>query len=162
MFQPQVRAPGALGQAISGVAGGEPGWLAAIDRGLGRALGSGGLVPALILALTFAIIAAGVLAPRLTRLALLLAIAAALAVGVLGQDLGGILTGTGTDPGTGPLLILLALAFWPARLAAGEVSGPAVAGAAAEVEGEARPEREVATLAVQVPAGAAGAPDGLR
>jgi hypothetical protein len=162
MLQPQVRAPGALGQAISGMAGGEPGWLAATDRGLGRALGSGGPVPALLLALTFTIIAAGVLVPRLTRPALLLAIAAALAVGVLGQDLGGILTGTGTDPGTGPLLILLALAFWPARLAAGEVSRAEVAGAAAEVEGEARPEREVAALAVQVPAGAAGAPHGLR
>jgi hypothetical protein len=160
MLQPQVRAPGAISQSISGLADGEPGWLAAIDRGLGRAVGSGGPVPALILALIFAVVAAGVLVPRLVRPAVVLAVVVALAAGVLGQDLGGLFTGTATDPGTGPLLILLALAFWPARLAAGEVSRPEVAGAAAEVEGEARPEREIAALAVQVPAGAAGAPDG--
>jgi hypothetical protein len=29
------------------------------------------------------------------------------------QNLGGILTGSATDVGTGPVLILLALAFWP-------------------------------------------------
>ncbi len=34
---------------------------------------------------------------------------------VAGQDLGGILTGTETDPSSGPLLILLALAYWPMR-----------------------------------------------
>jgi hypothetical protein len=32
----------------------------------------------------------------------------------LAEGLGGILTGSGTDPNTGPLLALLALAFWPA------------------------------------------------
>jgi hypothetical protein len=32
---------------------------------------------------------------------------------VLAENLGGILTGQGTDPNTGPLLILLAFAYWP-------------------------------------------------
>jgi hypothetical protein len=32
---------------------------------------------------------------------------------VLAQGFGGILTGHGTDPNTGPLLIVLAAAFWP-------------------------------------------------
>ena len=32
----------------------------------------------------------------------------------LAQGMGGIFTGSGTDPNTGPLLALLALAFWPA------------------------------------------------
>jgi hypothetical protein len=31
----------------------------------------------------------------------------------LAEGLGGILTGGGTDPSSGPLLALLALAFWP-------------------------------------------------
>jgi hypothetical protein len=31
----------------------------------------------------------------------------------LAQGLGGMLTGSGTDPNSGPLLALLALAFWP-------------------------------------------------
>jgi hypothetical protein len=33
----------------------------------------------------------------------------------LGQDFGAILTGQGTDPNSGPLLFLLALAYWPLR-----------------------------------------------
>ena len=37
----------------------------------------------------------------------------ATAIWVLTENLGGILTGTGTDPNTGPLLILLAAAYWP-------------------------------------------------
>jgi MYXO-CTERM domain-containing protein len=34
---------------------------------------------------------------------------------VIGQDFGEVLTGQGTDPGTGPLLLLLAAAYWPLR-----------------------------------------------
>jgi hypothetical protein len=37
--------------------------------------------------------------------------------GALAEGLGGIFTGSGTDPNTGPLLALLALAFWPAASA---------------------------------------------
>ena len=47
----------------------------------------------------------------------------------LAEGLGGILTGSATDPGTGPLLALLALAFWPAAPAAGPAA-PAAAPAA--------------------------------
>jgi hypothetical protein len=36
---------------------------------------------------------------------------------VFGEALGGILTGVGTDPNSGPLLALLALAYWPLRTA---------------------------------------------
>jgi hypothetical protein len=49
----------------------------------------------------------------------------AAAIWVAGQALGGILTGSETDPDSGPLLILLVLAFWPARTAGGGPSrGP--------------------------------------
>ena len=47
---------------------------------------------------------------------LMLAVAAV--IWVFGQALGGILTGVGTDPNSGPLLALLALAYWPAAGAA--------------------------------------------
>jgi hypothetical protein len=36
----------------------------------------------------------------------------------LAQGLGGMLTGSGTDPNSGPLLALLALAFWPLAVSA--------------------------------------------
>jgi hypothetical protein len=43
------------------------------------------------------------------------AIALALVIWLVGEDLGDIFTGRGTDPNTGPLLVLLALAYWPRR-----------------------------------------------
>jgi hypothetical protein len=61
------------------------------------------------------LIAAGGLIPRLARPALVLAMLTTLAIWVLRENFGGILIGTGTDPPTGPLLILLAAAYWPAR-----------------------------------------------
>ena len=41
----------------------------------------------------------------------------AAAIWVIGENFGGILTGQATDPNTGPLLVLVALAFWPLRIA---------------------------------------------
>ena len=50
----------------------------------------------------------------LPRVFLWLSALIALAGWVAMENLGGILTGSTTDVGTGPVLILLALAFWPA------------------------------------------------
>jgi hypothetical protein len=49
----------------------------------------------------------------LCRLFLSLGAVIALAWWVAVQNLGGILTGSATDVGTGPVLILVALGFWP-------------------------------------------------
>ena len=54
----------------------------------------------------------------------MLAVVVAAAIWVFGEAFGGILTGGGTDPNSGPLLALLALAYWPARAAAGCRSRP--------------------------------------
>lgn len=62
----------------------------------------------------FAAVAAGVLIRRLTRPALAIAAVAAVVIWAMGEGFGGILTGQATDPNTGPLLILIAAAFWPA------------------------------------------------
>lgn len=59
----------------------------------------------------------GVFLAALPRLFLPLGVLIALAGWVAVQNLGGILTGSATDVGTGPVLILLALAFWPAARA---------------------------------------------
>ena len=58
-------------------------------------------------------LAAGLLVPATVRAALVLAAIAAMALWVTGEDFGGIFSGSGTDPNTGPLLVLIALAFWP-------------------------------------------------
>jgi len=56
----------------------------------------------------------GAFLAALPRLFLSLGVLIALAVWVAVQNLGGILTGSAADVGAGPVLILLALAFWPA------------------------------------------------
>ena len=113
LLQGQVRGPGVLRTTIAGLTAGEPGWLASIDRSVAAAVGSGGGVISIALAVAFALIGISIYLPAATRPALVLAIISAAVIWVLGENLGGIFTGTGTDPNTGPLLILLAAAYWP-------------------------------------------------
>jgi hypothetical protein len=113
LLQAQVRAPGQLSSTIGGVAGGEPGWLAPIDRSAAQAVGSRGGVVSVVLAIAFLLVGLAVFIPAATRPALALAVISAAAIWVLTENLGGIFTGMGTDPNTGPLLILLAAAYWP-------------------------------------------------
>ncbi len=112
---PANRAPGALSGALTDAAAGEPGWLAALDKGAASAVAGHGLAAAAALAVAFFVIALGVLLPRrAARVVLGLAIVVAALVWVIGQAFGMILATGATDPNSGPLLILLALAYWPA------------------------------------------------
>ena len=65
-------------------------------------------------AAVFALAAVGVLVPATVRPALLLAATAALVIWATSEDFGTVLSGTATDVNTGPLLVLIALACWPA------------------------------------------------
>ncbi|MBV9206746.1 MAG: hypothetical protein JO037_15460 [Actinobacteria bacterium] len=113
----------AIGGTISGMAPGEPAWLAWLDARLGGWLGHHGLAASLVLAAVLAAVAVGVFLPAPARRpVLVLAVAVAAAVW-LAEGMGGILTGSGTDPNSGPLLALLALSFWPAA-----ATGPAARG----------------------------------
>jgi hypothetical protein len=114
-LQPAVRAPQALSTTVSAMASGQPRWLAAIDSGLGRLLSQQGLTASVILAVVLVVIAAGIYLPWTARRAVL-ALAIITAAGIwVAQGLGGMFSGSGTDPNTGPLLVLLAAAYWPAR-----------------------------------------------
>lgn len=112
---PSFRPPDAVGDTILGMQAGEPGWLAAVDRGVGDALLGRGALAGVLLAAVLAAIAAAVLLPPVTRPVLIAAIVLSLLIWVVPENFGGIATGTGTDPNTGPLLVLLALAYWPRR-----------------------------------------------
>jgi hypothetical protein len=140
MLQPASLAAGALRGAIAGQAGGEPGWVAGLDRVTAVAIGGHGTAISVALAVAFALTGAGALLPRTARPALAAGMLAALAMWVAGQDFGGILTGQGTDPGTGPLVVLLAAMLWPPRIPRPSAAGPARAPAA----GAARPVRATA------------------
>ncbi len=113
---PGNRAPQALHDMIAGMADGEPGWLAAIDRNAAALVVHQGLAASIVLAAALAVIAVGVyLPPPAARAALVLAIVVAAVIWVAGEAFGAILTGGATDPNSGLPLILLALTYWPAR-----------------------------------------------
>ena len=108
------------GRTIADTTPGEPAWLAWTDAHVATALTRHGLLAAVVLAVVFVVVASGTFLPRrAARAAIVLAVAVAVALW-LAQGLGGILTGSATDPDTGPLLALLALAFWPLASSAGE------------------------------------------
>jgi hypothetical protein len=123
------RAPQALHDMISGMASGEPGWLASLDNGVASLLAHQGLAASIVLAVVLAVIGVGVFLPvPAARVTLVAAIVVAALIWVFGEALGAIFTGTGTDPNSGPLLALLALAYWPSRAGApapGAASAPA-------------------------------------
>src|SRR5580692_9938999 len=111
---PANRAPQVLSGMIAGLESGEPGWLAAIDRGAAALVDHQGLAASVVLAVALGLIAVGVYLPApAARGALVLAIAVAAVIWVVGEAIGGILAGGATDPNSGPLLILIALAYWP-------------------------------------------------
>lgn len=112
-LQPATTAPKALSSMISGMAVGQPGWLAGLDTHLAGFLAHRGVTAAVVLAVILAVVSAGVFLPRpAVRAVIVLAIAAAGAIWVA-EGLGGMMTGSGTDPNSAPLLALLALAYWP-------------------------------------------------
>jgi hypothetical protein len=111
---PINRAPQALHDMIAGMADGEPGWLAALDKHSAALVDHQGLAASIVLAIALIIIAVGVYLPSpLAKATLVLAIVVAAFIWVFGEALGAILTGGSTDPNSGPLLALLALAYWP-------------------------------------------------
>jgi len=66
-----------------------------------------------VLAIALALVAVSVYLPRpAARAGVVLAIVTAAFIWIA-EGLGGMLTGGGTDPNSGPLLALLALAYWP-------------------------------------------------
>jgi len=125
-LQPGYRTPGGLSDEIKEMAGGQPAWVTWPVTHLASLLAGQGLLAACLLAAAFAVTALGLWLPartartaltaltaRATRAVLVLALVLA-AFLWLAQGLGGLFTGGSTDPNSGPLLVLLALAYWPA------------------------------------------------
>jgi hypothetical protein len=115
-LQPANRAPLALHDLLARQADGEPRWLAGIENGAAAVVGGHGLAASIVLAAACVLVAAGVRLPRAAaRATLVLALVVAAVIWVAGQAFGMILAGGATDPNSGPLLALLALAYWPAK-----------------------------------------------
>ena len=130
-LQAESAAPQGLHDMLSSMASGEPGWVASIDHGAATLVAQHGQQASACFAVVFEVIAIGIFLPeRAARGAVILAIAAATVLWV-SQDFGEIFTGSATDPDTGPLLVLLAAAFWSPRKPSGAQSTatPPAAGA---------------------------------
>jgi hypothetical protein len=111
---PANRAPQALHDTLTGMTGGEPGWITGLENDAAAVLAHQGLAASIVLAVALIVIGAGVfLPPPLARSALILALVVAAFIWVFGEAFGQILAGGGTDPNSAPLLALLALAYWP-------------------------------------------------
>jgi hypothetical protein len=135
-----------LHDMIAGMADGEPAWLAAVDRGAAGVVAHHGLPASIALAAVLAAIAAGILLPAPgVRVTVALAVAVSLVIWLVGQDLGEVLAGNATDVNSGPLLALIALAYWPLRARPGPPP---------------RWRRSAQPAAGSVPAGAAAGPQG--
>jgi len=127
---PGNRAPQALHDMIAGMEDGEPGWLAALDRGAASLVAHEGLTASIVLAIALVIVAVGVYLPApAARGTLVMAIVVAAVIWVFGEAFGEIMTGGATDPNSGPLLALLALTYWPARAVVTASARTAPAGA---------------------------------
>jgi hypothetical protein len=108
------RAPQGVHDLIESHNVGEPGWLAALDRHAASVVAHRGLTVALVFSLLCILVGLGVFAPApVARVTLALAVVIATVTWVVGQNFGMILAGGATDPNSGPLLILLALSYWP-------------------------------------------------
>jgi hypothetical protein len=99
---------------LSGMASGEPGWLVGLNHRLVGATGAHGAVLAaavgtVLLALAVAGLTGAPMKPTVAA-----AVVVSLLIWILGEEFGGLFTGSATDPNSGPLLVLFALAYWPA------------------------------------------------
>jgi len=124
---PASRAPQAISGTISEMASGEPAWLAWVDNHLASALAGRGLPASIVLTVVLVSVALGIFLPAPARRAVTVLAVAVAAVIWLAQGMGAMLTGSGTDPNSGPLLALLALAFWPLAAPSGAAAPPRLA-----------------------------------
>ena len=136
-FLPVNRSADAFSDAISGNGQGAPSWyVSALNHASSLTAGHGGVV-GVVFGVLLALVAVSVLAPwrRAVRGGMVLGVVLAALIWVFGEGFGMPFMGMGTDPDTGPLLALLALAFWPALRPAtapqAPLAGAAVEGAAA-------------------------------
>lgn len=117
------RQPDSISGMIRSMSAGQPTWLATLDRHLAQDLAGHGGAVAIATAVLFGLIAVAAFMPRsILRAALVLAGVTAVVIWVVGEGFGGVFSGPATDPNSGPLLILLAAAYWPLRPRHGEPS----------------------------------------
>jgi hypothetical protein len=119
------RSPQALHDLVAGLNVGQPGWLMRINRSSEALFLHHGTTLAVLLAAVCLVIAVGVfLPPQLTQLTVVVAVVVFAVILVAVQDVGGILAGGMTDPNSAPLVILIALLYWPLTVNRADATDP--------------------------------------
>ncbi len=117
------RSPQVLHDLVAAYTG-QPGWLAHIDRATASMFLHHGTTAAILLGVVCVVVAIGVyLPPQFTKVTLVLGIVTFVFIWVATENFGGILAGGATDPNSGPLVIILALTYWPLTLARNAATG---------------------------------------
>ncbi len=115
---PANRTATSISSAITGMAPGTPSWYGHFLTSTGSWLGASGATTSWILAIVSIVVGVGPLLVRRPGIFLFLGGLFAALLWIMGQGwLGGIFSGSGTDPNIGPLIVVLALAMVPARVA---------------------------------------------
>lgn len=116
-----------LHDILADSADGQPAWLAAIGNHAATLVAHRGLAISIGLAVVLAAIAVGVFgSTAVARTTVVVAAVLGVVIWVAAQALGGMFGGQGTDPNSGPLLVVVALAYWPlARPGAPDLEGSA-------------------------------------
>jgi hypothetical protein len=102
-----------LHNLITTEADGEPGWVAWLDHHVASMVDHHGLAVTVMLAILLLVVAIGTYLPRsFANATLALAAMIGLTFWVVGENFGALFTNRATDVNSGPLLILLAAAYW--------------------------------------------------
>jgi hypothetical protein len=113
-FEPANLDQNAVHSMVDGMGNGQPGWLAIPIKAFTAISSHHGTVLTVMGSVVLLMIAIGIFLPqRGIRVAVIAAIIVSAFIWVIGEALGGIYGGQGTDVNSGPLLALLALAYWP-------------------------------------------------
>jgi hypothetical protein len=106
-LQPANLTAGAVHDLVSGNGDGQPGWLKALIDGFASLSAHNGIV-------ILVLIAVGIFLPTgVTRVVVVAAIVVAMFIWLIGEAAGAVFGGQSTDVNSGPLLVLIALSFWP-------------------------------------------------
>lgn len=102
-----------LHNLVTTEANGEPGWVAWIDHRVASAVDHRGLGVMVVLAVLLLMVAVGTYLPgRSANVSVALAALVGLVFWVVGENFGALFTNGATDVNSGPLLILVAAAYW--------------------------------------------------
>lgn len=126
-LQPSQLTAGSVHSMVSGMGDGQPGWLRFLIDGFARISDHNGVALNIIGAVILGLIAVGIFLPQgWTRAVVISGVIVAAFIWVIGEALGTLFGGQGTDVNSGPLLALIALAYWPGGAAAATTTSTGV------------------------------------